>query len=235
MSLTFVEPTTGSPTMNSLLYGPPGTGKTTGACSAPGPILVVNAEGPSALHYARQVNATTEIHEVAFEGRETLDEVYLHMRDGSAPEKTVVIDSLGEVYRSLLERMGGDRPTLQQYGDANLIVERCVRALRDLPVHVVLVAHEQLDDQEGEIVRRPSTGGKKLPEIVMAMMDVVAYTGVIPETEDAPRRYVGQLVEANGRRAKDRSGLLGKSRDLNLSEWASASAGPPASTNGGSK
>jgi hypothetical protein len=187
VSLTFVEPATDQQALNVLLYGPPGTGKSVGACSAPGPVLVLNAEGPGALMYARKVYGD-HVREVRFEGEQTLRDVFMHLREG-AEERTVVIDTLGEVYRVLLEEMAGEggRASLQNYGDVNTKLDRFVRSLRDLDVNVVLVAHEQVDDQEGELTRRPATGGKKLPEQVMAQMDVVAYTGVVPESDDSPR------------------------------------------------
>lgn len=227
--LNFVEPGTAPSTLNVLLYGPPGTGKSVAATSAPGPVLVLNAEGEGGLFFARRQHGNAHIREVPFVDASTLDDVYLYLKE-SKQIKTVVVDSVGEVHRRLLENYGGERPTLQQHGDVNLKIERFVRSLRDLPLNVILVAHEQLDDVEGEQVRRPLTGGKKLPEVVMAMVDVVAYSSVLEGGEDEPTRWVGQIVEANGRRAKDRSGALGKFRDLDLSEWistATAAMAPP--------
>lgn len=229
MTLQFVTPSTEEAPLKALLYGPPGTGKTVAACSAPGPILYVNAEGPDALTYSRKLHGDEKIHEVAFVDKQTLVDVYVHLRSGEGGEQTVVVDSVGEVYRILLEEIGGDRATLQNYGDVNTLIERFCRSLRDLPIHVVLVAHEEIADVEGEIVRRPVTGGKKLPEILMAMMSVVAYCGVVPEADNTPRHYVGQLLQANGRRAKDRSDTLGKSRNLDLDEWIITMRGEPTS------
>lgn len=220
MALEFFKPQAAPQKQNILLYGPPGTGKTVGACSAPGPILAVNAEGPVAFMRARAIHGSDKIHEVPFVGADTLKDVFLHLKAGGE-EKTVVIDSLGEVYRMLIEEMSGTdaRPSLQNYGDANTKIERFVRSLRDLSVNVVLVAHEQVDDMEGALTRRPATGGKKLPEQIMAQMDIVAYTAALVSEESEERQYVGQLVEANGRRAKDRSGGLGKFRPLDLTDW----------------
>lgn len=217
--MKFVDPTEAPPTMNILLYGPPGTGKSVGACSAPGPILALNAEGPGALRFARGLYGDA-VREVAVDSGAVLDEAYLYLKEGKGKERSVVLDTIGEVYRVLLEELaGGGRPSLQNYGDVNTKLERFIRALRDLELNVILVAHEQVDDADGVSTRRPATGGKKLPEQVMAQVDVVAYTGVVPATDDVPTRYVGQLVESTGRRAKDRTGALGTHRDLNLSEW----------------
>lgn len=219
MALRFVESRTAARTANILLYGPPGTGKTVGALSAPGPILLVNAEGPEGPLFAAGKYGDDKFREVPFEGRATLDEVYLHIRGDGHGFQTVVVDSLGEIYALLLAEYGGERPTKQQYGDVQIKIERFVRAMRDLPINLVLVAHEQIDDLDGEAVRRPGTGGRRLPEIVMRMMSIVAYTGVIPATEDQPARWMGQLIDGGGRRCKDRSGGLGQVRDVDLTEW----------------
>jgi hypothetical protein len=217
--LDFVQPSAVAPTMNILLYGPGGTGKTVNACSAPGPILVGNAEGESALRFARGKWGDDKIHEKAIVTAKDLDDIYMHIREG-CEEQTLVIDSVGEVYQRLVEELAGSgRASLQNYGDVNTKIERFVRAVKDLPINVVLIAHEQLDEDDGATIKRPATGGKKLPEKLVAAVDVVGYCAVIPEGDDTPRRYVAQLVEANGRRAKDRSGSLGKLRDIDLSEW----------------
>lgn len=225
MTLQFVTSSTEAQPLKVLLYGPPGCGKTVAACSAPGPILYLNAEGPDALTFSRKLYGDEKIREVAFTGKQTLVDVFVYARDPKNKIATIVVDSIGEMYRMLLEEIGGERATLQNFGDVNTLIERFCRSLRDLPIHVVLVAHEEIADVEGEIVRRPVTGGKKLPEILMAMMSVVAYCGVVSETDDTPRRYVGQLIQANGRRAKDRSDALGKSRDLDLAEWIATMRG----------
>jgi hypothetical protein len=91
--------------------------------------------------------------------------------------------------------------------------------LRDKPVNVVLVCHEKIDEGDGDRIIRPLTGGQQLPELLIGEVDVVAYCGEVPATEDRPKRWVGQFVQERGRRAKDRSGALGNFRDIDLAEW----------------
>lgn len=224
MALAFVDPKEHPLNLNCVLYGAPGSGKTTGALSAPGPILYVNAEGQNAAMFARRFHVGTEIREVTVTSGETLNEALLYLRDGN-DVVTVVVDSLGAIYQVVLDAYtGGDRPKIQQYGDTNIAIERFCRALRDLPINVVLIAHEYAvkDEASGEFERLPYTGttNPALGAKLMAQVDVVGYTGRIEaEDEDGEPRYVAQLFPAGGRRGKDRTGLLGEFPELDLSSW----------------
>jgi hypothetical protein len=220
--LQFVTPDGGDATWNVLLYGPGGNGKTVGACSAPKPLVLLNADGPDASRKSHAIYGDT-IREVPFVGAKTLDDTYLYLTSKEGADvKTLVLDPLGEMYEKLFEELGGDRKDgLKNHGDVQTKIRRFVRSVCDLPINVVIVCHEEVADNEGDPLRRPLTGGKKLPEKIIGMVSILGYVGVIPADAEkgTPRRWVAQLVEARGRRAKDRSEGLGDSRDINLEEW----------------
>ncbi len=216
-ALLFVEPATTLSTFNTLLYGPSGTGKTMAATSAPGPVLVLNSESSSGLAKARSLGR--DIREVRFTGQQVLRPFLEYVKTGEA--RTVVIDTVAKMYAQIIRELSGAKPQIQHYGQANTMIADLVLFLRDQPVNVVLVCHEKVDDNDGERIVRPLTGGQQLPELLMGEVDIVAYTAEIAKTEDSPQRWVGQLAQDKGRRAKDRSGGLGVYRDLDLTEWLS--------------
>lgn len=215
-------------TVNVLCYGPPGAGKSTFAATGPGPLLWINAEGGGALSYARKTASQrgTTIHEVRLDPlipvRSTLLQVVKHLRAGTEPVvRTVVVDTLGKTRDMLVDQIveKGTRNSLPQYGQVADILGKFVGVLRDLDVNVVLIAHEDVaDGDQGDRIVRPLIGGQ-LTEKIPGEVDIVTYCGVVRDDSAGTVRYVGQLVEGRGRRAKDRSGGLGVSRDLDLTEW----------------
>ncbi len=90
-----------------------------------------------------------------------------------------------------------------------------IRTIRDLSVNVVLIAHERIVEGD-ELIIEPAIGGKTTNEI-MAECDIVAYCRCV--TDDDGHRYLGQLTEVKGRRAKDRSGALGDFAELDVTDW----------------
>lgn len=215
--IDFINPQEFSGTVNILLYGPPKTGKSTAAASAPGPLLYINMESPSALRFARRVNSGKEIREFRVQSGNDLDSAYLYLRDENCP--TVVVDSIGELYNCLLDEVSkGGRATLPQRGDVNTKIYRFIKALCDLPINLVVVCHEQTVEDGDETKTMPLTGGRALPQQLCALVDVIGYTRV-GNTADGEPRYYAQLISANGRYAGARDGVLGPAEDLNLTDW----------------
>jgi phage nucleotide-binding protein len=209
---------------NVLLYGPPKSGKTAAAASAPGTILYLNLDLPNATRFARG-RAGDRMHEVQFEGLQTLVDIYAAVHQEPTFD-TVVIDPIGDLYRRLLEEASDKsvRPTLNQYGDVGTHLERFCRSLCEAPINVVLIAHEfpVQDEASGEVEKLLWTGTKsssaQMSNKLMGMVDIVGYTGIL-ETEDAGKQYVAQLANAGGRRGGDRFDVLGDWRPLDLTEW----------------
>lgn len=226
-ALTFVEPAART-TLNALLYGGPGSGKSTGALGAPGPVLLLNAEGASGPAFARKLYGDDQIHEVKMTGAQALDDFLVHIRRG-CKEKTAVLDSMGEIYKVLVEdiagrasgQLRGAKPQIQHYGEASQILERLVRDLRDQPINVVLICHEIASPtHDGTVEWLPFTGtnnttpGAKFS----AMVDVVGYC-VTVEQETGPPKRMAQVIDGKGRRGKNREGVLGIATELDVGEW----------------
>ena len=207
-------------TVNVLLYGPAGAGKSTAAASAPGPVMFINLEGPNALHFARKTarEAETEVLEVRVDWGED-PRAYFRESFVAAKERgvnTIVIDTLGKLRDGIAFNIGGESPSLPQWGQVGKAMTTILRELRDSDMNTVLICHERvLDSDTGDRIVEPLVGGKTTTE-AMAEVDVIAYCGAVRDENGT--RYLAQLVESKGRRAKDRSGALGDVVELNLTD-----------------
>ena len=211
-------------TVNVLLYGPAGAGKSTAAASAPGPVMFINLEGPNALHFARKTAraADTEILEVRVDWGED-PRAYFREAFAAAKERgvnTIVIDTLGKLRDGIAFSIGGESPSLPQWGQVGKAMTTILRELRDSDMNTVLICHERvLDSDTGDRIVEPLVGGKTTTE-AMAEVDVIAYCGAVRDENGT--RYLAQLVESKGRRAKDRSGALGDVVELDLTDLIAA-------------
>lgn len=227
--LVFVDEPPVPRTFNCLLYGPAKSGKSTAAATAPGPIVWVSAEGPGALAYARKTanELGTQIKEVRVQRgddtRALLRNVIQHVRSGAEPvPATVVIDTIAKVRERLIGEIvvPGAANSIQQFGEVARILREFIEIMRDEAVNLIIVAHHDVADADGQRIVQPLIGGA-LTQVIPGEVDVIAYTHSFKD-DSGERRYVGQLVEAKGRIAGDRSGGLGAVRDLNLTEWLAA-------------
>jgi hypothetical protein len=227
------------PCRNVFLYGPPKTGKTLAAVvSAPGPVLMLNADLPNATYLAHQKSPDGHLGEIELDRADRFAalkalkaiETAANKNDlGSA--KTVVIDPVGELYGRLIRELSDNAisPDIRDYQAAGQHIERTCRALCECPtVNAVFTAHDHpMKDEATETVEvLPFTGSASNPSLgrkLMSMVDVIGYTARV-EQEDGNVQYVAQLIPAKGRRGGDRFDVLGDFRPLDLSEWFAAMA-----------
>jgi hypothetical protein len=230
VTLSFVTPPQQA-FANVLLYGPPKTYKTGGAASAPGRMLFLNCDLPNAIRYAHERhNQDGRIGWVQWEGMTTLIDI-ARVVNGPTKDRpdVVVIDTIGELHRRLMEEASGRAvsPSLPTYQAVGVHLERFCRMLCEAPVNVVFVAHDHptKDESNGMVERLPFMGTSSNPspaQKLLGMVDIIGYTGVI-ETEDGGRSYVSQLVAGKGRQGGDRfTKLLSPTstfRETDLAEW----------------
>lgn len=208
--------------INFLLYGPAGSGKTTAAAGvAPGGEIVwINFEGAGAMAYARKraEELGTTIREVRIgtdeDPRERLEDAFFWAKTHGAD--AFVIDTAAKLRAGLAQAISaGEEVTLPEWGAVGRAMTEVILELRDALFTTVVIAHEDIVQGE-EMIVQPLIGGKTTQEWC-GEVDVLAYCRA-KVTEDGTE-YLGQLVEAHGRRAKDRSGALGSWRALDLAEW----------------
>lgn len=235
--LSFVEPERAAPAF--LLYSGPGVGKSTGAiATAPGPVLVVNAEKRSAVRYGYRLaqERGTRVDVLPLTGAQTLREVLLALRaDAGKTWRTVVLDPVSEVYRRLVDESSGGgsaMPGIQDYGIAGTTITRFVDEVAALDtVTLILVTHEILTDGPDGPLLMPECGGNKLPGVLTRMVDHVGYVGVVAGEDGAAPRWVVQFAPGRGRHAKTRDGLLKPVEPYDVAAWVAALEGAPAVNN----
>ncbi len=208
--------------INFMLYGPAGSGKTTAAAGvAPGGEIVwINLEGAGAMAFARKRAEAlgTTIREVRVrpgeDPRERLEEAFWYASTKGAD--AFVIDTAAKLRSALAQAISaGEEVTRPEWGAVARAMTEIILELRDARFTTVVVAHEEIVQDE-ELIVQPLIGGRTTQEWC-GEVDVLAYCRA-RTTEDGTQ-YLGQLVEAHGRRAKDRSGALGVYRPLDLAEW----------------
>jgi hypothetical protein len=218
MSLVFVDPAEPVTSYGVILWAAGGQGKTVRACSAPAPILALSADRKNAYKVARRAYPDKQIREVRFVDVFTLTKVEQHVADPANGIRTVIVDPVGNVYDQLVASVTPRDDGEPDYQKVNLRLLAFVKALRDLDVNVVLVAHETINDSRGADGKTyPALGGPKVINRLVAEMDIVAH--VERElAEDGPV-WVGQLQPRGDLVCKEAFDALGERRPVDLTEW----------------
>lgn len=198
--------------IKSVIYGAPGVGKTVLGATAPAP-LILDAESGT-LSIARQHVDMVEITDL-----KTLKETYDFLNKSDHKYETVVLDPVTELADVLLEAYKPlYKDARQAYGQMATEMKEVMRLFRELPMHVVFNAHQEIHNDEfsGLTTYRPSAPGQAFTGKMAYFYDIVGCMRIGKKGKDS-YRYL-QTQPDFQYQAKDRTGVLdAKEENPNLS------------------
>jgi phage nucleotide-binding protein len=207
-----------------VLYGASGVGKTTQIktlVSEGFKVLVISAESGLLSLAGTKVDmvdiSTNDKGEQLPPSKrfERLLEVYKYMSSQKHGYDTIVLDSLTELNSCLLEALREKFPdakdTLRMFGENSMIMQKMIKAFRDLEINVILIALES--NEKDDVGRRFTTIDVvgKVAAAIPPLFDEVLYMFV---DDKGGRQILTNKSEKTV--AKDRSGKLTMVEEANL-------------------
>lgn len=211
-----------------LLIGESGVGKTRSVASLKNagyrPLLISAESGVRSLAGIDipmiDISKNDKGEDLPLEKRfDRLGEVYAWLKKGQSEYDVIFVDSLTEINQALIVQLKMEIPdakdTLKVYMANSERMVKLVRAFRDLPYHVVLVALSEVEKSEiGQRFTTASVVGK-VAQHLPALMDEVLHLQIYEdENKKIYRRF--QCDISPGIVAKDRSGRLNRFEQADL-------------------
>jgi len=203
--------------VNALYYGEPGSGKTTSAAGLArvGKVVFVDAESGLKKQPLDALGVPIEniqLHtQVTFAA---LEELCRQLRRELAQDPDayagVVLDSLSEIQRALIEQDAPGRFRLTQgdYGENTQKLRLLCRHYRDLPCHVAFTTHVRRDeDDDGEVHFGPALTPAVAGDL-LGFVDIVCYARAVARPGADEPDYLGSFRPGRKFIAKDRFGAL---------------------------
>lgn len=197
-------------TFNLMVFGDPGVGKTRFAATAQNsettsPVLLCDVEGGSLTLHDMDVDL------VRIRKPEELSEV--HTLLGKGHYKTVIIDSLSELYsvihKDILKKKGIDQPTQQTWGMANEAILTIVKNFRDVNINFIATSWAKTDKDEstGRVTISNDLPGQSERKVA-GQFDLVGYLTIEKEAKTGAIIRALRVQPDTKIQTKDRYGLL---------------------------
>lgn len=199
------------PKVNMLVYGHGGVGKTSFAATAPRPVFA-DCEGGT-MYFGRR---GIDVDVARIQTWRDMEEFYLLVKNSDY--ETVIIDPANEALEKLITQLKEnptlvnktDGLTLQGWGVAKDRMRSFLKAIRDLDKHVIIVAHVDEKQDEGQTLKKRPKLQANLSQELIDMMDIVAYMQTIRGDDGTVRRILRVQPDSDSFEAKDRTATLGE-------------------------
>lgn len=183
--------------VNVFIFGEPKVGKTRLVSTAAdhpetSPLLLIDIEGGTTTIRDRKDIDVKRVYSFA-EFEKVIHTLQKAGDDLSKTWKTVAVDNMTELqqldlkvimeqaYSRNPQTVDKDVPSPREWGKTGEHMRRIARAVRDLPCHVILIAHTSSQEKEGQPTKMYPGFGGQAKTAVAGFMDIVGYMTMIQE------------------------------------------------------